>query len=61
MALSDSIDNEDKELYDKFQRVKVPKGFEKKVSRVYAKEGVGGKDLVLQKISTASRKNKKDT
>ena len=30
MALSDSIDIEDKELDDKFQRAKVPKGFEKK-------------------------------
>ena len=60
IALSDSIDIEDKEVDDKFQRVKVPKGFEKKVSRVYAKEGSGGKDLVLQKISTAPTKNKKD-
>ena len=52
MALSDSIDIEDKELDDKFKRVKVPKGFENKVSRVYAKEGSGGKDLALQKVST---------
>ena len=60
MTLSDSIDIGDKGLDDKFTRVNVFKEFENKVIRVYAKEGSGGKDLVLQKISTASTKNKKD-
>ena len=60
MALSDCINIEDKELDDKFQRVKAPKCFEHKVSRVNPKEGSGGNDLVLQKVSTASPKNIKD-
>ena len=61
MELTDHITIDDKkELSDKFARVKVPKEFENNISIVYAKEVSGGKDLVVQKISTASTKNEKD-